>query len=202
MRSILVSLVFAAVAAGGPAQAANVGFNVGINIGNLPRVYASAPTVYVPVSAPAYAPPPPPVYAPAPPPMVIEERPEFVRLPELGFFAAVGVPYDLFYVSGRYYLTRGNTWYSAPNYDGPWVTARYRSLPWGLRRYPFERVRYYRDTEYRRHCDDGDWGRHARPDGEWRERRRHDNERWKEARRSEKDYSRQDRGRWRNDDDD
>lgn len=192
MRSILAILAVAAVAAGGPAQAANVGFNVGINIGNLPRVYVPAPTVYVP---------PPPVYAPAPPPVVIEERPEFVRLPELGFSAAIGIPYDIFYASGRFYLTRDNTWYSAPDYDGPWVPVRYRSLPWGLRRYPFERVRYYRDMEYRRHCDNGDW-RHARPDEEWQERRRHDHERWKEARRSEKDYARQDRGRWRNNDDD
>ena len=192
MRSILAILAVAAVAAAAPAQAANVGFNLGINIGNLPRVYAPATTVYVPVSAPAYEPPPRPVYAPAPPPVEIEEQPEFFRLPELGFSAAVGIPYDLFYVSGRYYLARGNSWYSAPDYSGPWVTVRYRSLPWGLRRYPFERVRYYRDAEYRRHCDDGGWGRHARPAGDWQERPRYDHERWKEARMR----------RWRNNDDD
>lgn len=176
MRKVLLSLAVVATLAG-TAQASDVGFNVGINIGSAPRVYA-----------------PPPVYYP--PPAVIEERPEFVQLPDLGFSAAVGIPYDLFYVSGRYYLAQGNAWYSAPCYNGPWVSVRYQRLPWGLRKYPFERVRYYRDVEYRRSCDHDD---RPAPGREWREYRRYDNERWKEARRWER---RPDRGRWHDDDDD
>ena len=126
---------------------------------------------------------------------MIEQRPEFVFLPQVGFYAAVGIPYDLFFVSGRYYLTRGNAWYSAPCYNGPWVSVRNQVIPREIRRYPFERVRYYRDVEYSRHCDDGNGGRHARP-----EQRRYDNERWKEARRWEKDSRSHDRGRWHDDD--
>ncbi|KAF0221058.1 MAG: hypothetical protein FD174_771 [Geobacteraceae bacterium] len=185
MRKLMLCLAVAVTVTGTTAHAADVGFNVGVSIGNVPRIYAPAPPY-------------------APPPVVIEQRPEFVQPAELGFYAAVGVPYDLFYVSGRYYLSRGNVWYSAPYYNGPWVTARYQTLPWGLRRYPFERIRYYRDMEYRRSCDhDGpQWGRYITPDQEWRERRRHDQRQWKEARRWEKEYRKHDRERWHDDDDD
>ncbi|MRS05897.1 hypothetical protein EG832_22160, partial [bacterium] len=34
-----------------------------------------------------------------PQPVVIEEPPEFIQPPEVGFYVATGVPYDLFFVS-------------------------------------------------------------------------------------------------------
>lgn len=117
--------VIAVAATASSAHAANVGFNFGLNIGNIP----------VPV--------------PVPPPVVIESPPEFVAQPSMGFYAAVGTPHDLFYASNRYYLCRGNAWYAAPYYNGPWVQVGYRSVPRGLRRYPIARIRHMRDEGYR-----------------------------------------------------
>ncbi len=143
---------FAVMALASSALASNVGFSFGINVGNIP--------------APVYA---PPVYAPpayAPPAVVIDEPPEFVAPPTMGFYAAVGTPYDLFYAANRYYLCRGNAWYSAPYYNGPWVQVGYGALPWGLRRYPIARMRYMRDTAG---YDDYYGYRHFRPErNDWR----------------------------------
>lgn len=41
------------------------------------------------------------------PPIVISQPPDFLYPPELGFGVAVGVPYDMFYLSGGYYIYRG-----------------------------------------------------------------------------------------------
>lgn len=172
MRKVLVSLAFVMTLSGTSAQAGDVGVSVGINLGNRPARYETV----------RYE----PVYAPAPPPVVIEEPPEFIAPPRLGLYAAVGVPYDMFYVSGRYFLCRDNVWYSSSHYNGPWATTQYRTLPSGLRRYPFEKIRYYRDEEYRRHCDDDGWNRERRFRPAWREYRREEQGRWKEAKRWER----------------
>jgi hypothetical protein len=119
------------------AAASQVGINVGINVG-----------------APAYA----------APPVVIASPPEFVAPPQLGFYVALGVPYDLYYLSGSYYLFRGNTWYSSHYYNGPWVTVHYSNVPYGLRKYPAQRIHYYRDNYYKNYQKQGrhDY-RHFRP---------------------------------------
>ncbi len=140
-------IVFASMTLASSAFASNVSFSFGINVSPAP-VYAA------------------PVYAP--PAVVIDEPPEFVAPPALGFYAAVGTPYDLFYAANRYYLCRGNAWYSAPYYNGPWVQVGYRALPWGLRKYPVERIRYMRDEAG---YDDYNGYRHFRPEwNEWRDR--------------------------------
>lgn len=135
----LVTLI--AVAAMAPvARASNVGFNGGVNIGNVPA----------------------PVYVS--PPVMTGEPPEFAAQPAMGFYAAVGTPYDLFLVGGRYYLCRGDKWYSASDHNGPWVRIGYRDIPWSLRRHPVDRVRYLRDEERRHNLDDDGSGRgHFRP---------------------------------------
>lgn len=166
-------------------HASNVDFNVGINIGNAPRVA-------VPVVAP-------PVYAP---PVVIEEPPEFIEPPELGFYAAVGVPYDLFLVSNRYYLCKANVWYAAPRYNGPWVSIRYNSLPGQLRRHSFEKVRYYRDagyTHYRRR-DTPYWERHHfHPEKEWKQERKAERDQWKRDKHEAKEERKAERDQWKSD---
>jgi len=170
-------IILAVIVVAGAAQvtlASDVGVGVDIHIGNQPIVV--------------------PVPAPAPPPVVIEEPPLFLYPPELGFGVAVGVPHDIFFLSGFYYLYRGDHWYRATHYDGPWVGTRYRSLPPGLRRHRFERIHYYRDREYRAYRDDHDHyhGRHFRPDKEMKKdmkERRKEEQRWeKEHRKHEKKH--------------
>ncbi|SNB45766.1 hypothetical protein [Geobacter sp. DSM 9736] len=167
-----------------PLHASDVGFDVNVSVGNRP----SAPPPVV-ISQP-------PVVVSAPPPVVvIEEPPEFIIPPSLGFYVAVGVPYDLFYVSGAYYLYRDNGWYRASYYDGPWMRVKYKHLPPGLRRHKFDRIRAYRDQEVRIYEVDRDRyrGRHFRP--EWREHRRHDHDHSKDRRRGDHDDHWKDRRR-------
>jgi hypothetical protein len=122
---VILSSLCAIAASASFAHASNVGFNIGVNVG------IPAPVI-------------------AEPPVEVVEPPEFVAQPGSGFYVAVGTPYDIFYAGNRYYLCRGDAWYAAPYYNGPWVSVGYRTVPWRLRRYPMARVHSFRD----------DWGRH------------------------------------------
>jgi len=83
-----------------------------------------------------------------PPPVIVQAAPTMVFLTEPGVYAAVGVPYDIFFFSGRYYYLRGNDWFWGGGYGGPWTYVEYRTLPPGLRKYKVERLRDYREREY------------------------------------------------------
>jgi hypothetical protein len=196
-RSIVgLSIVLAAATSTPCAHASNVGFDVGVNISNMPArtapVYAAPPTAEQ--EPPVSYEEPPETYQGPPP--ADEEPPEFVAYPAMGFYAAVGTPYDLFYAGNRYYLSRGNAWFAAPCYNGPWVRVRFRELPRSLRRYPIAKMRYFRDEECRRHGRDYRGYRHFRPEWhDWRER----HARWEGERPCEVAYHSHDR--YREDDD-
>ena len=83
-----------------------------------------------------------------PPPVIVQAPPTMVYLAEPGIYAAVGVPYDIFFFSGRYYYLRGNDWFWAGGYGGPWTYVEYRTLPPGFQKYKVERLRDYREREY------------------------------------------------------
>lgn len=186
MKRLLLVPVMATILSAQPSFA-NVGFDMNVNIGN-GGGRQPAPVV---VPAPVYVPAPAPVYVPAPAPVYVdvEEPPEFIIPSALGFYVAVGVPYDLFYISDTYYLYRNNTWYRSPSYNGPWASTSHRRLPPGLRRHKFERIRHIRDEEYRRYRGDGDHyrGRHFRPKHEAKEHRKAEREHMKEDRKWEKE---------------
>lgn len=84
-----------------------------------------------------------------PPPVIVQSRPTMVYLSEPAAYVAVGVPYDIFFVSGRYYYLHGNDWFYGPGYGGPWVYMSYKSLPPGLRKFNVTRLHEFRDREYR-----------------------------------------------------
>jgi hypothetical protein len=133
------------------------------------------------------------------PQVVLPAPPEFIYPPALGFYVAVDVPYDIFLVRGTYYLYRDNGWYRARHYSGPWRVVEHRHLPPGLRKHSYDRIRYYRDDEYRSWSHDRKHykGRYFRPEKDWKERRKWEKERWKEERKRDKDEWRDDRGRGR-----
>lgn len=157
MKRIISACILTAACA----ATAQAGVNLNVNLG--------VPAVVVPAPAPA-----------PPAPVVINEPPEFVMSSDLGFYVAVGVPYDLFCVSGTYYVVRDGVWYRSAHYGGPWRTVPYRQLPPKFRRYQIEKIHAFRDSEYRRYS--GDRGRYHdhffRPAREMKEER-------KEARREE-----------------
>ena len=80
MRKFMPYLMLVLLAPVSQAYASNVGFSIGINFG-VPGVVA-------------------PVYAPQP--VAIEEPSVFIDPPELGFYVAAGLPYDLFFVGNLF----------------------------------------------------------------------------------------------------
>ena len=121
-----------------PCLAADVGFGVNINIGNTPSRQYAPPTVYVQA------------------PVVIDSPPMFIAPPSLGLSIAVGIPYDMFLVSGAYYIYKGNQWYYGPKYGGPWEIIPYGKLPRQLHRHDISHYRQVRDREYQSYNRDRD----------------------------------------------
>ena len=119
------------------------------------------------------------------PPIVIAQPPEFLYPPELGFGVAVDVPYDMFYLSGAYYVYRGGGWYRTPSYGGSWIKVRPRELPPELRRYKIAKIHAFRDREHSVYMKDRDHyrGKYFRPGREGREERREMKEPAREGRR-------------------
>ena len=84
-----------------------------------------------------------------PAPVIVEAPPQMLFLPDPGVYVAVGIPYDVYFMDGRYYYFHGNNWFWARGYSGPWTYVEYRTLPPGLRKYKVVRLREYRDHEYK-----------------------------------------------------
>jgi hypothetical protein len=84
----------------------------------------------------------------APPPVVLHSRPTMLYLAEPASYAAIGIPYDIFYVGDRYYYVRGDNWFWAPGYAGPWTSVSYSRLPPGLQKFKVVRLREFRDREH------------------------------------------------------
>jgi hypothetical protein len=178
----VTGIAAAALLLGTFAASADAELHVNLNVGVPPVVVQPAP--------------PPVVYAPTPAPepeVYFDTAPQFIFSPALGFYVAVGVPYDVVYIGNRYYLNRGGYWYSAPYYNGPWVVTRRGYLPPGLRRHRFEEIRYYRDVEYRGYMRDREHyrGRWHAPRERYEERHEH-----RDHERGEHGGDRGERGHW------
>ncbi|MCM0081850.1 hypothetical protein L4X63_09635 [Geomonas sp. Red32] len=191
MKKVLLAMAILVVAGAATAQA-RVDLNVNIDV---PLVPAPPPAVVVPAPAP---PPPAPVYA-APPQVVIQDAPQFIYAPELGYYVAVDTPYNIVYVNRAYYLFNGGYWYVASNYWGPWTFVARRGLPIGIRRYRYEQIRAYRDREYRIYQRDrdqyrGTWYRPAER-REMRERVEHREHEHRE-RMEHREHEREERRDW------
>ncbi|MBU5613208.1 hypothetical protein [Geomonas azotofigens] len=176
------------------AQAGNVGVDVNIHLGNEPRPVVVAPAPRPVVVAPA----PVPVYQPDPYYDEPEEEVQFIYPQPLGFYVAVGVPYDLFYFNNVYFSFRDGRWFRSPDNRGRWVPVGYRELPPPLRRYRIERIREYRAREYAVYQRDRDHyhGRHRSDRGYWKARheQQKDEKRYtKEQRKEEKRYEKEQR---------
>jgi len=85
----------------------------------------------------------------APPPVIVQAPPPMLFLPEPAVYVAVGTPYDIFFIDGRYYYFHQNNWFWAAGYGGPWVHVVHTGLPPGLQRYQVIKLREYREREYR-----------------------------------------------------
>lgn len=92
--------------------------------------------------------------------------PGFLFPKKLGFGVAVGVPYDMFYLSDSYYLLEGSTWSRSRSYRGPWETVPRAKLPPLLLKHDLATIRRLRNREFREYFEKGERyrGRHFRPE--------------------------------------
>ena len=173
-KHLFLGPLFAALMLGSTvAYAGNVGVDMNIHLGDSPQ--------QVIVREPEYQPPVA---------FEVNEDINFVLPGPLGFYVAVGLPYDLFYVQNNYYLYRDGRWSRASRSRGPWAFVDRRALPPGLRRNKIERIHQYRDQEYVVYRRDQERyrGKHFRSaKEEWKEQRRDDKERRKDMKREEKE---------------
>lgn len=141
--------------------------------------HAGGLNINVDVGVPLAVPAPPPVYVPAPVPQVVlpTTPPQFVYVPDLGYYVAVGYPYDIAYIGRYYYLCSNGYWYRSPYYGGPWRMAAVRTLPPLLVRHGLGEIRHFRDLEFQRYARDREHyrGQWHRPEVRREERRE---ERW------------------------
>ena len=135
-------------------------------------------------------------------------HPDFIMPPSLGFYVAVGTPYDLYRVNNNYYVFHDNAWYRGAYYNGPWRAVNYQQLPQNLRRHNHEQIRAIRDEEYLHYRDnrDGYRGKHFKPDKAWKEQRKADKKQakqeqkqWKEERKADKKQAKHEQKQWKDD---
>ena len=82
-------------------------------------------------------------------PIAVTAPPEFLFPAKLGFGVAVGVPYDMMYISEDYYYWQGGSWYRSSSFHGPWTRLGQSQLPPELRNQPLAKIRQLRDGEFR-----------------------------------------------------
>jgi hypothetical protein len=72
----------------------------------------------------------------APQPVYIERPPEMVVIPRSNVYFATGVSVDLFFYDNRWWNRRGDHWYRAGGYNGPWTAVGQRYVPAPVYRVP------------------------------------------------------------------
>ena len=78
-----------------------------------------------------------------PPPIVVAEPPEVVMIPGAGVYFVPGLDFDVFFYNNYWWSPRGNKWYRARAYNGPWGIVSQRYVPATVYRYPKDyRTRY------------------------------------------------------------
>lgn len=102
-----------------PAAPVHAGANINVNM-DLPIGVAVAPA---PVAV-------------APRPVYVDQPPEMVVIPSTGVYFAPGVSVDLFFYDNRWWNRRGDRWYRAGDYNGPWVSVGPRYVPAPVYRVP------------------------------------------------------------------
>ena len=85
------------------------------------------------------------------PHFVIDTRPTFIYVPELGYSVAVKSPYNFIFVDGNYFINRDGRWYRSSNYRGPWDVVGFDRLPHAVRAHRWNEIERFRDREYRKH---------------------------------------------------
>jgi hypothetical protein len=78
-----------------------------------------------------------------PPPIVVTQPPEVVMVPGSDVYFVPDVEYDVFFYNGFWWSPRGDRWYRARAYNGPWRVVARRVIPPPLFRVPRDYRRVY-----------------------------------------------------------
>ncbi len=121
-----------------------------------------------------------------PPPIVVAEPPEVVLVPGSQVYFVPQPDIDIFFYNGFWWSPRGDRWYRAQAYNGPWVIVERRLVPPPVIRVPGNyRVIYKKEH----HIPYGQWKK------QWEHGGREGHREWKEERREERGEDREGRGR-------
>ena len=71
-----------------------------------------------------------------PPPIVVAEPPAVVMMPRMGIYFVPGISFDVFFYNGYWWSPRGDRWYRASQYNGPWGIVQRSYVPGPLFRVP------------------------------------------------------------------
>lgn len=117
------------------------------------RIDLGIPVISKPL-VPAPVPSPIPAPVPESPQVMLYEAPRFIFPPILGFFVSVGIPYDIVYIAPNYYYYWRGNWYKSLYYNGPWQATTPQMLPRIMVKFNYDRIRLYRDQEYKKYLQD------------------------------------------------
>lgn len=71
-----------------------------------------------------------------PPPIVVSAPSALVIMPQNGIYFVPGISYDVFFYDGYWWSPRGDRWYRASEYKGPWGIVEHRQVPGHLYKVP------------------------------------------------------------------
>jgi hypothetical protein len=134
-----------------------------------------------------------------PPPVVVAEPPEVVLIPGSQVYFVPEPDIDIFFYNGFWWSPRGDRWYRARAYNGPWVIEERRLVPAPVIRVP----RNYRVIyERAHHIPYGQWKKEWEHRGrgerkEMKEQGKRERKEWKEERREERGEPGEGHGRGR-----
>jgi len=127
-----------------------------------------------------------------PPPIVVSAPPAVVMIPHSQVHFVPDPQIDIFFYGGYWWSPRGDRWYRARAYNGPWGGIEQRRVPKAVLYVPRDyRARYGRE----RHVPYGQWKKeHSRYDRENRKAQKQwEKEREKEWKRGEKEERKDDK---------
>ena len=94
-----------------------------------------------------------------PPPIVTPAPPEVVLVPGSDVYYVPGVDFDVFFYNGFWWSPRGDRWYRARAYNGPWRFINRSYVPGPVFGVPHDYRRIYGRE---RHIPYGEWRDHHR----------------------------------------
>lgn len=134
-----------------------------------------------------------------PPPIVMSAPPEVVMIPQSRVHFVPAPDIDVFFYDGYWWSPRGERWYRARAYNGPWGVIERQRVPRAVMYVPKDyRTRYERE----RHVPYGKW---TKDRARWDRKNRQAHKRWEKERehewkRSEKEQRKDDQHGDRRDD--